>query len=476
MTAMYISSIKIAQHILLLLASLSTATAQGFTQIQIDTVVQRLQEGATHSWELGTRAQALLELSVPHFSVLTPSVLLPPPSSLNSSDDASLADVLTIARNAVAALPPPPQNGTGQPLFLGDGSAGDPASVGMAVLLANWTGQPGDEDYAGAATAQVEYLLGPAVPKTSDGAISHRVSQLQLWSDFVYMVPPFLAYYGVTTSNQSMLQEAYEQIRLYRSYLSDASANGLWRHIVLGSGGLDPGHWSTGNAWAAAGMLRVLGTLKSSPSRGSFNSQIEDLGDWVAEIHGAMYPHLQPNGLFKNYADGTGNASTNFDDASSSALLAATVYRLVHLTGKGGAFIPQAERTRAAILAALNSPGSATSSSPAPPSTPSPTRRASSSASSDAQQPRFSSDGWLAPVVDPLNISVEGARSPEGEAFVLMLYAAWRDWSAAAGSAGEGKSNGGAVRLGGDVRRVHLGVAAGLVVLVASCTMGDLSL
>ena len=30
----------------------------------------------------------------------------------------------------------------------------------------------------------------------------------------MFMVPPFLAYYGITTSNQSMLQEAYNQVRL----------------------------------------------------------------------------------------------------------------------------------------------------------------------------------------------------------------------------------------------------------------------
>lgn len=34
-------------------------------------------------------------------------------------------------------------------------------------------------------------------------------------SDSVYMVPPFLAYYGVTTGNQSMLLEAYTQVCLY---------------------------------------------------------------------------------------------------------------------------------------------------------------------------------------------------------------------------------------------------------------------
>ena len=64
-------------------------------------------------------------------------------------------------------------------------------------------------------------------------------------SDFVYMVPPFLAYYGVTTRNASMLNAAYDQIRLYRQYLRDPTL-GMWRHVVLGSSGTDPGFWSTG--------------------------------------------------------------------------------------------------------------------------------------------------------------------------------------------------------------------------------------
>ena len=58
------------------------------------------------------------------------------------------------------------------------------------------------------------------------------------------MVPPFLAYYGVTTSNQTLLSEAYNQIKLYRNYLFDSQTN-LWRHITLGSS-TDEGHWSTG--------------------------------------------------------------------------------------------------------------------------------------------------------------------------------------------------------------------------------------
>ncbi|KAH9013651.1 glycoside hydrolase family 105 protein [Lactarius deliciosus] len=407
-------------------------SAQGLTINQINTVKQLLAEGATHSWELGVRAQALLELSAPSFSVLTPSVLLPPPSSPGSSVNDTLADVFTIARNAVAVLPPPPSNGTGQPLVLGDGSAGDPASIGIAVLIANWTGL-GGKNYSAAATAQLEYLFGPRVPKTENGAISHRVSEVQLWSDSVYMVPPFLAYYGVTTGNQSMLHEAYNQVKLYRSYLRDVLVGGLWRHIILGTD-TDPGHWSTGNAWAAAGMLRVLGTLKSSSFSRNLSSQIQDLGDWVAEIHSAMYPHLQANGLFKNYADG--NTTDNFDDASSSALLAATVYRLALLTGNE-TFITKAELTRAALFGTSATPPGrlpviAYSSRPLN-TVPSSTRLAPGSAQKASNAftdtPHFTVGGWLAPVVNPLNFVVKGAQSPEGQAFTLMLESAWRDWS-----------------------------------------------
>ncbi|KAF8263731.1 Six-hairpin glycosidase-like protein [Lactarius quietus] len=434
-------------------------SAQGLTGEQIDTVQQLLAEGATHSWELGTRAQALLELSAPSFSVLTPFVPLPPSTSLNSSLNNSLANVFTIAQHAVEVLPPPPSNGSGQPLTQGDGSAGDPASIGVAVLIANWTNL-GGEDYANAATAQIQYLLGPAVPKTQDGAISHRISELQLWSDSVFMVPPFLAYYGVTTSNTSMLQEAYNQVKLYRSYLRNESAGGLWKHIVLGENGTDPGHWSTGNGWAAAGISAF------SPN---FTSEINDLGNW------------QANGLFKNYADD--NSSRNFDDAASSALLAATVYRLALLTGHK-TYIYEAELTRAALFAgngtsanpsgvpvvtssntppssiswsSSNTPPSSMSwsSSNTPPSTswsPSNTPLtpslaepapgpASTASSAFMDTPHFTIDGWLAPVVDPLNFAVEGAQSPEGQAFVLMLESAWRDWSESAAGRAVTKKN-----------------------------------
>lgn len=74
--------------------------------------------------------------------------------------------------------------------FVVDGSAGDPASIGVAVILANYTNAPG-ANWAPAAAKQLDFLLNHT-PRSVDGAISHRTEYVQLWSDFVYMVPPFL--------------------------------------------------------------------------------------------------------------------------------------------------------------------------------------------------------------------------------------------------------------------------------------------
>jgi len=178
-------------------------------------------------------------------------------------------------------------------------------------------------------------------------------------------------------------------------------------------------------------------------------------------------PHAriqQANGLFKNYADVT-NDVNNFDDASSSALLAATVYRLALLTGNK-MHVREAERTRAALFAAN---GTSANTSGVPVVTQSSSAESAHESTSTAPSdlfvdtPHFTVDGWLAPVVDPLDFAVQGAQSPEGQAFTLMLHSAWRDWSAA-GSPGANVALPGA-RVGGST------VVLGIVGLVVACTM-----
>jgi rhamnogalacturonyl hydrolase YesR len=216
------------------------------------------------------------------------------------------------------------------------------------------------------------------------------------------MVPPFFAYYGATTHNQTMVREAYNQIKLYRDVLRDPSANNLWKHIVLGTTHADPGHWSTGNAWVAAGILRVVGTIQNGPFANELGSEKDDLLNWVREIHDGMFKYLQPSNMWRNYAD----ADKSFDDAAGTALLAASVYRINTLAGESK-HLNKADEIRKTLFTGDKHVGT---------------------------------DGWLTPVVDPMDVGNEGKESPEGQAFVLELHAAYRDWNATGGHTTSGAS------------------------------------
>lgn len=50
--------------------------------------------------------------------------------------------------------------------------------------------------------------------------------------------------------------------------------------------------YTTGNGWAAAGMLRVLGTIQHSQYSSNMQEQAKNLTNWVSEIHTGIYPHL----------------------------------------------------------------------------------------------------------------------------------------------------------------------------------------
>ncbi|TFK19615.1 Six-hairpin glycosidase [Coprinopsis marcescibilis] len=394
------------------------AYAQELSDTQVNSVSARLEESAQLSWELGARAQAILELNATTYSVFS-NTRLPPASNVPQELKQPLQIYFAIAQEILANIP---STSDGARALMSDGSAADPASNGITVLLANWTGLDNKNvDYEAAARNQLDFLFSDAVPRTQEGAISHRVDQLQLWSDFVYMVPPFFAYYGVLTGNRTLVREAYEKIRLYRQHLRD-TRTGLWKHILLGTAGNDDGYWATGNGWAAAGMLRVHATIEHSEYADSFKKEKEDLGSWVSEIHDAVYKHIDSTSIFPNYIDRPLNVSGNFYDASSTALLAATVYRAsTHL--QQHAFIRHAEQSRETLFS-LNPD-------------------AHIGDDNDAVSPfsgyrHFTPEGWLTPVVNPHSYGVEGSRSAEGQAFVVMLHAGYNEWKAAGrqGSAG----------------------------------------
>lgn len=98
------------------------------------------------------------------------------------------------------------------------------------------------------------------------------------------------------------------------------------------------------------------------------------------------------NGTLFNYID----ESNSFADTSSTALLAAVTYRMATLTGDTG-HVSAADKAYNLIKASVDS------------------------------------NGWLRNTVDPETFnspSLAGSHSPEGQAFVLLLHAAYRDFKA----------------------------------------------
>jgi hypothetical protein len=345
-----------------------------------------------HSWEQGTAAIAVLEIDSPLY---TPFSFAPinPPGRPTSALQLALSAV--VRQSADGRLSQVINDGL-------DGASLDGASVGPVVLLGIKTDPERKDFWQTAAAAQLRYLL-ESVPRTSTGALSQRSDAAQYWADGIFMAPPFLASYGALTANQSLLQMAYDNCRLYRNALiQDGPYGPLWAHIYSDDDKkfYDQGLWATGNAWAAKGMLQVLATILKSPFAPQMSAQSIDLAAWIREILDGAFPAVGSDNLIPNYI-GSSNSSTAFGDAASSAALVSVAYRLSTL-------FPTLPSNYTLAAAKIR----------------------------DAVTSRVNDMGLLKPVVNPLVWDQKGVLSTEGQAFGLMMLAAWRDWAAAKGNNG----------------------------------------
>ncbi|KAI4648232.1 hypothetical protein J4E93_004644 [Alternaria ventricosa] len=355
------------------------------SQVVIDKVLSKAQETASHSWEYGTVFEALLEYRDPHYSIFH-----------DPFPGGKIPELTVEGVEALRYVKPFIQTNSAR-LCEGNGSSSDPTSLCIPALLLynSTTSQAPDNPYLSAVNRQLHDLLS-TTPRYSNGAISHRDAYPSLWADFVYMVPPALAYHGVFTSDIGMVKESVRQCQLYCEVLS--TSKGYWRHIVnaegTGSVKSDDGAWCTSNAWAAAGMARVLATLRKS----QYGSETADeqkmlLNMTKGILDGAIEADTDASGLLRNYLDN----ETWFPEVAGTALMAATAFRMALL--EPGTF---GERYVGWATCKLESVS------------------------------RYIDEetGVAAPVVNSLK---EGQRTPlnginpEGQAFVVLLYAAWRD-------------------------------------------------
>ncbi|SCZ96366.1 BZ3500_MvSof-1268-A1-R1_Chr8-2g10146 [Microbotryum saponariae] len=343
-------------------------------------------QASTDTWVSGTFTEALLELYYPQLTVFNPSI-----SSQLAATSFSSSSTPSASNDITASWASQRPSSTNQFAYVSGGAAGDPASLGWAWIVASKTvaSSATKANYESIVQQEIGYL--ETVPRTSDGAVSHRPSSepVQLWSDFIYMVPPFLAGRGLETNNATLLLQAYAQIKIYRRYLQDRRT-GLWKHVDLGNW-QDSGLWATGNGWAAAGMTRVLASMMHSPAPSAYTSEISDLVTWISEIINATFARLDSNGMIPNYF---GDSNT-FSDSASSALLASVPFRLAQLGHGTSAQLASATALRDKLISKINT-----------------------------------SSGWLQGCVNPLSWQQTSNTSPEAQSFILLLEAAYRAYLA----------------------------------------------
>jgi hypothetical protein len=225
------------------------------------------------------------------------------------------------------------------------------------------------------------------------------------------MAPPFLAYYAFHTGNLTLLEESVKQCALYRQVLQTSGAHGIWEHIV-GPPSPDPGLWSTGNGWAAAGMTRILAALSNTPhsvfgkdSQKQYeqlrSNAMDSLTSYITEIVDGAIASPMDDGLLRNYLGDTSGDGHGFGEVSGSTLLASVVYRMAVLWPKifaksGSDYLHFAD----GIRKTLGGGG------------------------------HITFNGTAVPTVNPLDwldTTPFTTGSPEGQNFVVLMYVAWRD-------------------------------------------------
>lgn len=308
------------------------------------------------------------------------------------------------------------------------GSPADPASLGVSALLLSGI----DKKFLRAAERQANYLINFAtklVINSTHSAISHRDEPPELWGDFVYMVPPFLAYYGVAKNDQYYLEETLRQLSNYNLVLQtnvsidgNGGCIGLWKHIVSQPYSLDydiccsdTGTWLTSNAWAVAGMTRVLATIMrwqppdsragAADAYSQFQSKALKEIDRIIQsiLFCTMKQARDPEtGLIRNYLDGSQHPSAEyaFGDVAGTALMSSAVYRLAVLQPSifgGSSHLSWANQNRKAVLKFVDC------------------------------------NGKVSQVADIHHVPsmIVANETSEAQSMVILMYSAWRDCKAA---------------------------------------------
>lgn len=249
----------------------------------------------------------------------------------------------------------------------------DPAANGEALSVAvNATKEP---TLQSALDAMLNYLL-KAAPRAADGTLFHLVDAKEIWIDSMYMAPPFLAVVGQFDETLKQIQGLKKRLwnpekKLY-SHMWNEERQTFKRAAC----------WGVGNGWAAAGITRVIRTLPES-----MLSEKQELAVHLKELLDGCLAYQRQDGLFHDVLD----QPETFIETNVAQMLAYSIYR-----GIRGGWLPATYREKADQMRA-------------------------------AAHQKVDASGYVqgvcgAPIFD------RAGTAPEGQAFFMLMEAAWEDY------------------------------------------------
>jgi rhamnogalacturonyl hydrolase YesR len=265
------------------------------------------------------------------------------------------------------------QNADGRLAYLRDNDGvTDPAANGEALLVA--ARMTKDPVLQAGLEAMLNYLIKTA-PRASDGTLFHVTDANEVWVDSMYMAPPFLAVAG-------QVDDAIGQIHGIKKRLWNPEAK-LYAHIWNEDSNTlsRSAHWGVGNGWVAAGITRVIQALPEARA-----GDKQSLADHVRAVIDGCLIHQRQDGLFHDVVD----QPETFVETNLSQMLAYSIYRGIFAGWLPPAYREYADKMREAVYQKVDD------------------------------------SGYVQGVCGAPNFDRAGT-APEGQAFFLLMEAAWKE-------------------------------------------------
>lgn len=213
----------------------------------------------------------------------------------------------------------------------GNGPISDCASIGEVVLFA--ARHTGDPIFQKGADEMLQ-VIKTTSHKTSDGIIYHtQEPQKGIWSDFTYMLPPFLVASGE-------IKEAFKQMEGYRKYLYNGQDK-LFSHMYDDEKKTKnrADYWGVGNGWSVAGMARIIKMLPDE-----MVAEKKLLIGYVKDLLDGCLKYVRPDGAFHDVV----NKPDTFVEVNLSQMLCYTIFRGVKAGWLDATYLKPAETMRKA--------------------------------------------------------------------------------------------------------------------------------